>query len=113
MPRVNKKYFSVYIVTNIHKTILYTGVTNSLEERLIEHYRDRLDKKHFAGQYNCHYLIFYEDYEYINDAIAREKEIKGWLRRKKIDLINTLNPAWKFLNEDILGEWPPAASPGS
>lgn len=107
MPRVNRKCYSVYILTNIRKTVLYTGMTNSLEERLIEHYLDRIDKKHFAGKYNCFYLVFYEDYEYVNDAIAREKEIKGWLRVKKDKLITNMNPGWAFLNEELLGEWPP------
>lgn len=83
-------------------------MTNSLEERIVEHYMDRIDKKHFAGKYNCFYLIFYEDYEYVNDAIAREKEIKGWLRSKKNKLVNEINPGWEFLNEELLGEWPPS-----
>lgn len=104
MPRVNEKFFSVYIVTNIHKTILYTGITNSLEERIVEHYLDGITKKHFTGKYNCFYLVFYEDYEYVNDAIAREKEIKGWLRFRKNKLIHDFNPSWKFLNEELLGE---------
>jgi putative endonuclease len=107
MSRINKTYYSVYITTNINKTVLYTGVSNSLEERLVEHYLDRIEKKHFAGKYNCFYLVFYEDFEYVNDAIAREKEIKGWVRSKKNALITEFNPGWIFLNEELLGEWPP------
>ena len=53
------------------------------------------------------YLLFYESYDYINDAIAREKEIKGWRRSKKEELINSFNPEWKFLNEELSGKWPP------
>ena len=97
--RVTEILYYVYILTNKTKTVLYTGITNNLEQRIIEHYIDRVDKKHFTGKYNCHFLIFYESYKYVNDAIAREKEIKGWIRRKKNDLIESQNPDWKFLNE--------------
>jgi putative endonuclease len=90
--RINENIFSVYIVTNLRKSVLYTGMTNSLEERIVEHYLDRTIKKHFTGKYNCFYLVLYEDYKYVNDAIAREKEIKGWLRSKKIKLISDFNP---------------------
>ena len=103
---VTQKIYSVYILTNKIKSVLYTGMTNNLEQRIIEHYIDRTDKKHFTGKYNCYFLIFYETYTYVNDAIAREKEIKGLLRSKKIALINTFNPEWKFLNEELIGEWP-------
>ncbi len=58
--RVNEIKYSVYIVTNISKKVLYTGMTNSLEERITEHYLGRIDKKHFTGKYNCFYLVFYE-----------------------------------------------------
>ena len=105
--RINENIFSVYIVTNLRKSVLYTGMTNSLEERIVEHYLYRNIKKHFTGKYNCFYLVLYEDYKYVNDAIAREKEIKGWLRSKKIKLISDFNPEWKFLNEQLIGEWPP------
>lgn len=106
--RVNEKLYYVYILTNKIKTVLYTGMTNNLEQRIIEHYMDRIERKTFTGKYNCHFLIFYESYKYVNDAIAREKEIKGWLRIKKDKLISDFNPGWKFLNEGLLGEWPPS-----
>jgi putative endonuclease len=105
--RTTEKLFSVYILTNLKKTVLYTGMTNDLEQRIAEHYIDRIEKKTFAGKYNCHFLVFYETYRYVNEAIAREKEIKGWLRVKKAKLISDFNPQWKFLNEELLGEWPP------
>ena len=105
--RVNEKSYSVYMLTNKSKKVLYTGMTNDLEQRIIEHYIDRIEKKTFNGKYNCHFLVFYETYRYVNDAIAREKEIKGWLRIKKDKLITDFNPGWKFLNEELLGEWPP------
>jgi putative endonuclease len=105
--KINKTTYSVYILTNKNKNVLYTGITNNLEQRLIEHYLDRIDKKTFAGKYNCHFLIFYETFKYINDAIAREKEIKGWVRIKKDKLITEFNKEWEFLNKELLGEWPP------
>ena len=105
--KVTETLYCVYIVTNKLKTVLYTGMTNDLEQRITEHYIDRTANKTFAGKYNCYFLIFYEIYRYVNDAIAREKEIKGWTRVKKANLITNFNPAWKFLNEELLGEWPP------
>ena len=98
-------YF-VYIVTNLKKTVLYTGVTNNLEQRLSEHYFNRNSDETFAGKYKCHNLIFFERYQYVDKAIEREKQIKGWTRKKKEVLIVEDNPEWKFLNEDVM-EWPP------
>jgi putative endonuclease len=105
--KVTETQYYVYMLTNKRSTVLYTGVTNNLEQRLIEHYIDRIEQKTFTGKYNCHYLLFYESYKYVNDAIAREKEIKGWTRAKKVKLISDFNPEWKFLNEELFGEWPP------
>ena len=102
----NQKYY-VYIITNPERTVLYTGVTNDLVCRLIEHYNNRGIKKTFPGSYYCYNLIFYEELRFIKDAIAREKEIKGWRRQKKIDLITTMNPSWTFLNSTICEQWPP------
>jgi putative endonuclease len=82
-------------------------MTNNLEQRIIEHYLDKGNEKSFTGKYNAFYLLFYESSDYINNIIAREKEIKGWRRSKKEELINTFNPAWKFLNKELLGKWPP------
>lgn len=98
--------FYTYILTNLTKTVLYTGVTNDLERRLCEHYISKDQKNSFTGKYKCYYLVRYERYQYIQHAIEREKEIKGWLIGKKINLIEEDNPEWKFLNEDIM-EWPP------
>ena len=75
--------FSVYIVTNHNKTILYTGVTNDLPQRLIEHWMNRGGTNTFAGKYYCFNLVYYEDFHYVNNAIAREKEINGWLEKGK------------------------------
>ena len=58
-------------------------------------------KKSFAGKYNCYHLIYFERFQYIEHAIEREKEIKGWIRKKKEKLINDFNPNWRFLNSEI------------
>ncbi len=99
--------YYVYILTNYKKTVLYTGVTSNLEARLLQHYRNRVDKTTFSGRYQAYYLVFYETSRYINNSIAREKEIKGWTRDKKEELIKSFNPKWKFLNAELLGYWPP------
>ncbi len=101
MPGLSHNYY-VYILTNLHKQILYTGVTSNLEGRLYEHQQNTTSARPgFTGKYKCVYLIFYERYQYIQNAIGREKEIKGWRREKKIALINSFNPEWKFLNDEI------------
>src|SRR5665647_587424 len=98
----NHSYF-VYILTNKNKTVLYTGVTNDLYRRISEHYENSKPFRHssFAGKYNAYYLLYYERFDQVAYAIAREKEIKGWRRSKKEALINTLNPEWHFLNQEV------------
>jgi putative endonuclease len=98
--------FYTYILTNYSKKVIYTGVTNDLDRRLYEHYFGLDQQESFTNKYKCHYLVWYERHQYINNAIEREKEIKGWLRGKKIRLIEEENPNWNFLNKDIM-EWPP------
>ncbi|HNH21697.1 MAG TPA: GIY-YIG nuclease family protein [Ferruginibacter sp.] len=94
--------FYVYILTNIHRQVLYTGVTNNLARRIDEHATDAAGaKKTFAGKYNCIYLVYWERFQFIRSAIAREKEIKGWRRERKLNLIRSINPAILFLNEEI------------
>jgi putative endonuclease len=94
--------YYVYILTNYLKERLYIGVTDNLERRLQEHKNDaQTEKKAFAGKYNCYYLVYWERFQYISDAIKREKELKGWARNKKIGLIEEFNPEWKFLNESL------------
>ena len=94
-------YF-VYITTNENKTTLYIGITNDIQNRLSQHYFDSQNfKKSFAGKYNCYYLIYYEQFDDINSAILREKEIKKWRREKKEKLIESLNPNWEFLNDQV------------
>jgi putative endonuclease len=93
--------FYVYITTNPTRTVLYTGVTNDLARRLYEHFENKGNKNTFAGKFYCYNLIYYEHFTDINQAIAREKEIKKWRREKKDALIATLNPEWKFMNDDV------------
>ena len=90
--------YYVYILTNYSKKVLYTGVTNDLHRRLSEH---KMGKSEFTAKYNCFYLVYWEYLKYINNAIEREKEIKGWQRNKKESLIVSFNPEWKFLDEEI------------
>ena len=99
--------YYVYILTNWKKTVLYVGVTNNLNRRLREHYANRGKPKSFTGKYYCYNLVYYEWHQYILNAIAREKELKYWLRAKKAVLISEANPEWKFFNAFVCGEWPP------
>lgn len=93
-----QSYYYVYILTN-HTGTLYVGVTNDLERRLEEH-RQGLGSR-FAAAYNLRRLVYYEVYGDIRDAIAREKQIKGWRRRKKVELVEAQNPGW----QDLSAEW--------
>jgi putative endonuclease len=92
---VNKQY-CVYIMTNKTNRVLYTGVTNDLERRVYEHKGKLVEG--FTKKYNVNKLIFYEICADIEGAIAREKQIKGWLRRKKVALIESVNPEWRDLS---------------
>lgn len=100
-PMKKDHQYYVYILTNKNKTVLYTGVTNNLKRRLYEHgvHNDHINS--FTFKYNCYYLIYYEMHSDIREAIAREKQIKGWKRFKKEYLIKEFNPEWRFLNEDV------------
>lgn len=89
--------FYVYILTNKAKTVLYTGVTNNLRRRLEEH-NEKLNPNSFTSKYNVAFLIYYEKYGWIQQAIAREKEIKLLRRDLKLELIKEFNPKIEFLN---------------
>jgi putative endonuclease len=91
------KQYYVYIMTNKSRT-LYTGVTNNLERRVDEHKSKTIPG--FTARYNITQLVYYEEGDDVNVAIAREKQIKGWLRAKKIALIESINPEWHDLSED-------------
>ncbi len=90
-------YFT-YITTNPGRTSLYIGMTNTMQRRLKEHFENRGNPKTFAGRYYCYKLIYYEYYKTAWEAIAREKELKKWNRKKKEALIEKVNPKWDFLN---------------
>ena len=87
----------VYIMTNKSRT-LYTGVTNDLMRRVYEH-KNKLVKG-FTSRYNIQFLVYYESTPSVHVALEREKQIKGWLRAKKIALIESINPGWKDLSEE-------------
>ena len=89
------KYF-VYIMASKSR-VLYVGLTNDLVRRVWQHQHDHV--RGFVSSYNVHRLVYYECFQYVGNAIAREKQIKGWLRRKKIALIGPLNPTWEDLSE--------------
>ena len=91
-----KEYY-VYIMSNKSCT-LYTGITNDLERRVYQHKCKSIEG--FTKRYNITRLVYFESTDDVTVAIAREKQIKGMLRNKKIGLIKTLNPEWKDLSED-------------
>jgi putative endonuclease len=97
--------FSTYILTNNNRSILYTGVTNNLPRRLIEHWIGKAGS--FTTKYHVYNLVWYEETRYVLNAIAREKEIKDWRRALKEALITGANPDWTFLNATVIGNWPP------
>jgi len=87
----------VYIMTNAHNTVLYTGVTNDLRRRVGEH-KIGLGSK-FTSKYRVTKLVYYEEFGRIGDAIAAEKRIKAGSRGKKVQLVERLNPEWRDLSE--------------
>ena len=92
-----RDYF-VYILTNWNNKVMYIGVTNDLKQRLNEHKHQLVDG--FTKRYNVHKLVYYEHTTDMRAAIAREKQLKGWLRAKKNALVETMNPEWKDLSEE-------------
>ena len=90
----------VYILTNVHNKVLYTGVTSDLIKRVYEHKNKMIDG--FTKKYNVYKLVHFEVSDDMMTAIEREKQIKGWLRKKKIALIEENNPEWKDLYEEIV-----------
>lgn len=89
-----KTYF-VYILSNKYNTVLYTGITNDLERRVNEH--KRKINRGFTSQYNVDKLVYFEQTSDVLSAIAREKQIKSWSRKKKNELIESINPEWNDL----------------
>ncbi|MBA2657206.1 MAG: GIY-YIG nuclease family protein [Tatlockia sp.] len=89
----------IYLLTNKYKKVLYTGVTTDLIRRIYEH-KNKLAPG-FTQKYNVDQLVYYEVYKNISVAIEREKQIKGWSRKKKDELVNSLNPEWNDLYPSI------------
>ena len=92
------KQFYVYIMANRSRT-LYTGMTNNLHRRVWEHKHKMVEG--FTKRYSIKYLVYFEVFGNVRDAIAREKQIKGWVRHKKVALIEAENPTW----QDLSAEW--------
>ena len=84
--------YYVYILTNKTDTVMYIGVTNDLRRRLYEHKNEQIEG--FTKKYHVHKLVYFEEYSEVNDAIAREKQLKRWVRSKKNWLVETKNPNW-------------------
>jgi putative endonuclease len=95
---MSKQYY-IYMLTNKYLNVLYTGVTNNIISRVYQH-KNKL-MKGFTQKYNIDRLVYFEVYSEINHAIEREKKIKGWSRKKKSVLVETTNPTWKDLYEEI------------
>jgi len=93
--------FYVYILTNPTKSVLYIGFSNDLTRRLKEHKEGVGSAKSFTGKYFAYKLVYYEVFQYVNEAIAREKQLKKWSRVKKETLIKRENPNW----DDLRGEF--------
>ena len=94
----NIHQYYIYILTNKRNGTLYIGITNDLERRLFEHKHKLIHG--FTNKYNLDKLVYFEQYQYVNDAIKREKQLKNWNRQWKIDLIETENKEWNDLSFD-------------
>ena len=90
------KLYWVYILTNASRTSLYTGITSTLPDRIDEHKSKAYSG--FTSKYNVNRLVYYEAFSSVDDTIAREKQIKGWRRTKKVVLIESMNPKWDDLS---------------
>ena len=91
--------YYIYILTNQTDKVMYIGVTNDLKRRWYEHKNELVDG--FTKRYHVHKLVYYEAYKEITDAIAREKQLKSWLRIKKNALVESMNPSWVDLSEKL------------
>ncbi len=94
-------HYYVYILTNEHKNVLYTGVTNDLVRRVYEH-KHHVDANSFTAQYNVTRLVYFEETTDVRVAIEREKQIKSWNRKHKDKLIESKNPDWNELYDRLL-----------
>jgi putative endonuclease len=98
-PQLGFHSYYVYIITNKFRSTFYIGMTNNLKVRLQQHKENIvLKNKTFASKYSLEYLVYYEKFVWVQEAIAREKELKKWRREKKLELIRSFNPEFEFLN---------------
>ena len=98
-PQTGYHTYYVYILTNRYRSTYYIGMTNNLKERLQQHKDNILNKnKTFASKYGIEFLVYYEKFTWVQEAIAREKELKKWRRDKKLELIRRFNPEFEFLD---------------
>ncbi len=88
------------MLTNYNNKVLYTGMTNNLKRRVFEHKNNLIDG--FTKKYNVHKLVYYDYTTDVYQAISREKQIKGWTRKKKNELVESFNPKWKDLYDEII-----------
>ena len=91
--------FYVYILTNKHHKVLYTGITDNIPRRTFEHQTKKYNS--FTKRYNVEKLVYFEEHTNASDASAREMQIKGWIRKKKVELIESINPEWIGLTFEV------------
>jgi len=96
---MKQRYYYVYILSNKYNNVLYVGITNDLIRRVYEHKNKLVEG--FTEKYNVDKLVYYELFNDPINAITREKQLKGYSRRKKVELINSFNPEWKDLYESL------------
>jgi putative endonuclease len=96
-----QRIYYVYMMSNKAGTVLYVGVSNSLMKRVSQHRSGSVPG--FTQRYNCSKLVYFESFRDVRNAIAREKEVKGWRRNKKDALVGSQNPRWSDLSESVLG----------
>ena len=83
----------VYIITNVSNSVIYIGITNDIQRRIYEHINGKIDG--FSSKYRLSKLVYYERFAHPDTAIAREKQLKGWTRQKKVALVESNNPTWE------------------
>jgi putative endonuclease len=96
---MKQKYYYVYILSNKYNNVIYVGITNDLIRRVYEHKNKLIEG--FTEKYNVDKLVYYELFNDPINAITREKQLKGYSRKKKVELINSFNPEWKDLYENL------------
>ncbi len=94
---------AAYILTNVSHSTLYVGVTSDLKKRIWEH-KNFINPESFTAKYKLTFLVYFEGFHRIEEAIGREKQLKSGTRKKKEELINSINPEWKDLHSEVL-EW--------